>query len=162
MEHTKQKFVGALQRLVGILNDGKEGYLKAADHSHKSDLKTLFTQYSQQRAVFADELKMHISSLGGDADNEKGGPLGSLHRLWMDIKATLTNTKDDEKAILEACKTGEQTALEAYDDVLQGSILETDLKPVLVNQRTEISKAFNNISTLHLAYFPPRSNEFGE
>lgn len=162
MEHTKQKFVGALQRLLGILHDGKEGYLKAAENSHDPEHKALFNQYSQQRAVFADELKMHISSLGGDAHNDKGGPLGTFHRIWMDIKTTLTNTKHDDRAILEACKTGEQTALEAYDDVLQGSILETDLKPVIVNQRTEISRAFQEVSRLHIAQYPPKSNEFGE
>ncbi len=42
-----------LRNLIQTLEDGKEGFRVAADAIDNSDLKKLFTHYSEQRAQFA-------------------------------------------------------------------------------------------------------------
>lgn len=136
--------------LLAICNDGKEGYKTAAEDVDSSELKTLFSMYSIQRAEFEMQLKKAIHQFGGNPDNETGGPLGTLHRVWMDIKTAFT--KNDNEAILEACATGEKSALEAYDKVLTDIGLEAETVTVLNGQRIGVADCLKNIQLLKDQY----------
>lgn len=153
MQEYVENYEKQLERLLLICNDGIEGYRKAAEEVHSAELKELFLKNSSEREQMAAELKKHIKELGGDADNKQGDSAGKLHRNWMAIKAAFTSKHKDDQAILESCRTGEEAALEAYDDVLQGSILSTNLKTFLMGQRTAISQAFYYIDKLYFDRF---------
>src|SRR6476620_775281 len=113
MSNTNQKAIDKLNHLVSIANDGRYGYENAAEDVQDVILKQMFRQYGVERERYADDLKKEVAKLGGSP--EKGcGPLGALHRTWMDIKSTLTS--GNREAILKACITGEEAAVNAYED----------------------------------------------
>lgn len=97
MSNINEKTIEKLNHLIAIANDGKYGYENAAEEVNDPTLKQMFRQYSLERGGYAEDLKREVSRLGGSPD-QGGGPLGALHRTWMDIKATVTS--GDREAIL--------------------------------------------------------------
>ncbi len=150
MADTLNNIVDGLKHLLSIANDGKEGYKNAAENADAGELKALLTTYSIQRAEFADSLKTLIRQNGGDPDNTSGGPLGALHRTWIDIKTAISG--NDDKAVLDAVATGETSAVEAYDKVLKDYTLQGDVHQVLLHQRSQIREALQNIRQLEDQY----------
>jgi len=144
MENDKE-IISDLNGLVNIINDGKEGYESAAEATDNPELKALFAKYSAQRAVYAQELKSHIATHGGDSTNEDGGLLGVLHRTWIDIKQSLSSNEDS--AILEAVTTGEKAAIEKYDIALKNYEEHADHIDLLQKQRTGIAEALASIES---------------
>lgn len=143
---SNEKLIDSLNHLVAICNDGKYGYETAAEDAESSELKSMFMGYSAQRAAYATELKQYIRSAGGDPD-KGGGPLGALHRAWIDVKSALTSK--DNKAVLGACITGEKAATEAYDDVINDSnYLPDNVRETLRAQRSGIQEALNRVTSL--------------
>lgn len=142
----REKLADKLEHLLAICNDGKEGYKTASENVEDTELKSLFITYANQRSAFATEIKALLSQLGGDRQNKEGGPLGALHRAWIDVKAALTGK--DRAAILNACITGDKAALNAYDDVLDEEDLDTIMKTLLNKQRQEIAEALHSIEKL--------------
>ncbi|MCF0054582.1 PA2169 family four-helix-bundle protein [Dyadobacter sp. CY356] len=138
MENDKE-IVSDLKGLVNIINDGKEGYESAAETTDNPELKALFAKYAAQRAVYAQELKSHIATHGGESTNDEGGVLGALHRTWIDIKQALSSHEDE--AILEAVTTGEKAALEKYDTALGDYLEHADHIDLLRKQRAGIADA---------------------
>lgn len=138
MENDKE-IISDLKGLVNIINDGKEGYESAAEATDNPELKALFAKYSAQRAVYAQELKSHIATHGGESTNDEGGVLGALHRTWINIKEALSSKEDS--AIIEAVETGEKAALEKYDSALENYVEHADHIELLRKQRTGIAEA---------------------
>ncbi|PWG80094.1 ferritin-like domain-containing protein [Pararcticibacter amylolyticus] len=150
MENTNERTVANLKHLLSICNDGKEGYKTAAQNSDSDELKALFSTYSIQRAGFEMELKKCIHQCNADPDNEIGGPLGVLHRAWMEIKTMLT--ANDNKAILEACVTGEKAAVESYSKALEDPELQTEVREILLVQLNGVRDCLKNIESLQQRY----------
>ncbi len=150
MSDINNKLKEQLEHLLLICNDGIEGYKKAADNSKGQEFTTLFTDYVIQRTEYSNELKDLIRQLGGDADNHNGGTLGTLHRLWTDIKYKLSN--DEEHTALEACITGEKSAVEAYDGVLKDTTLSAEVRELLQDQRDGIERALIKAEQLLRVY----------
>lgn len=143
---SNHKVADDLAHLLSIANDGKEGYKNAAENVESAELKALFTTYSIQRSEFEMELKSCIHQLGSHADNSHGGPLGALHRAWIDIKSTLA--PNDNTAVLNAVITGEKTAIEAYSKALEKTELSTDLRRILEAQKGDIEECLRNVEKL--------------
>lgn len=134
-EATKET-VSTLEGLIAILEDGKLGYTNAAEHVENPAIKTDFLEYARERALFIVELQDEINKLGKSTDTSGGGPLGALHRTWIDIKSSFTG--GDTEAIINACITGEEAAIEKYKKALEKNELE-------LNQIAVVSKQLNNI-----------------
>ncbi|MBE9465480.1 PA2169 family four-helix-bundle protein [Dyadobacter subterraneus] len=143
-----KEIISDLKGLVNILNDGKEGYESAAETTDNPELKALFAKYSAQRAVYAQELKSHIATHGGESTNEEGGVLGALHRTWIDIKQALSSKEDT--AILEAVSTGEKAALEKFDTALGDYEEHADHIELLRKQRAGIAEALADIESYQI------------
>ncbi|MDB5119237.1 MAG: hypothetical protein JWN56_455 [Sphingobacteriales bacterium] len=146
MENSNKELVKHLNHLVTICKDGVYGYQNAAEDADSEALKAMFMEYSNQRETAISQLNREIRKLGGSTD-EGGGPLGAMHRAWMDLKAALS-TKDN-KAVLGACLTGERAAINAYNDVLAENYLPIELRSLLAEQRLDIQDALYQIETLH-------------
>ncbi|WP_199121108.1 PA2169 family four-helix-bundle protein [Pedobacter sp. ASV28] len=140
-----QEIINDLKLLVDIVNDGKEGYTSAGEVTDSLELKALFLKYAAQRIAYAAELKQHIALHGGESKNEEGGILGILHRTWIDIKQALSSR--EEVAVLGAVETGEEAALEKYDQILEKEILHADHISMLQKQRSGILEALKEIET---------------
>lgn len=151
MENKNEDLIKGVKHLLHIANDGKEGYKTAADEADSADLKAIFSTYSIQRSEFEMELKSCLHQLSSDCDtNESGGPLGALHRLWMNIKTAVTT--NDNSAILDACITGEEAAIEAYDKTLAEPSLTPEIRSSILAQRSGIEECLRNIQSLRERY----------
>jgi uncharacterized protein (TIGR02284 family) len=139
----KSEVISDLKEILELVNDGKEGYQTAADTTNNLELKALFSRISGERIVYASELKEHIALHGADADNDKGGILGGLHRAWLSIKQTLSS--NDDNAILTSITTGERSAIEAYDKCIADYADHADHIKLLTEQRDGIRNALAEI-----------------
>ncbi|MGB3619042.1 MAG: DUF2383 domain-containing protein, partial [Catalinimonas sp.] len=55
----------SLGGLIKLNEDSKEGYRQAADEITDGELKTIFLRFSQQRALFEEELKQDLRTYEG-------------------------------------------------------------------------------------------------
>ncbi|MBP7376036.1 MAG: PA2169 family four-helix-bundle protein [Pyrinomonadaceae bacterium] len=139
--------ISKLNGLIETCKDGQEGFKVAAEGIERSELKTVFYEFSQQRADFVGVLQELVRSLGGDP--EKSGSLSAaVHRGWMDIKSLVTGK--DEEAILNECERGEDYAKEAYADALN-TALPTNIADVVAQQSHAVLAAHNRIKALRNA-----------
>ncbi|HKX84776.1 MAG TPA: PA2169 family four-helix-bundle protein [Pyrinomonadaceae bacterium] len=136
--------ISTLNGLIETCKDGMEGFKTAAEGVVRSDLKTLFGEFSQERARFFGELQSLVSELGGDPE-ASGSFAGAVHRGWMDLKATLTGK--DDAAILNECERGEDSAKNAYKEALQ-TALPSNVVEVLQNQYASIQSTHDRVKAL--------------
>ena len=143
---TRAEIVSDLNNLVEIVNDGKEGYQHAAEKTDSPELKALFLKFHGERIVYADELKEHVLTHGGETNNEEGGVLGGLHRGWISVKEFFTS--NDNAALLEAIITGEKAAIEKYDEYIADYADHADHLELLKTQREGIQNALAGIEQI--------------
>ena len=140
--------ISTLNELIETCKDGQEGFRQAAEGVERSDLKSLFFEFSQQRAHFAGELQNLVQQLGGDPETS-GSTAGALHRSWINIKSAVTGR--DEAAILNECERGEDSAKETYKDALKAN-LPANVLDVVQNQYGSIKMAHDRVKALRNAY----------
>ena len=126
----KDRIVSVLNGLVDISRDGAAGFRTCADDTDDATLKIYF----QNRAQSCDEavriLSAEVRRYGGDPD-KSGSAVGTLHRVWVDLKTMLSN--NDSVAVLEECERGETAALMAYENALREE-LPGELRALLDHQ----------------------------
>lgn len=144
MANFDEKLIGRLNHLIVICNDGKYGYETAAHDVASPELKTIFLSFSKARSEFADALKYEVRKAGGDPD-KGGGPAGTMHRAWINIKSILP-TK--EKGILDACITGDKAAITVYEEVLRNALLPTEVRSHINVQYVNIKETLKKLELL--------------
>jgi uncharacterized protein (TIGR02284 family) len=138
------KIVNTLNDLIETCRDGLDGFKEAAENVKSLDLKSLFNQLANERAKCVQELQIEVRRLGGEA--EKTGSTGAaLHRVWMDIKGTLTG-KDDHTILVE-CERGEDSAVSAYKDALKEP-LPTETLTIVQRQYQTIQNDHDRVKQL--------------
>jgi len=136
--------ISTLNGLIETCKDGQDGFKVAAEGIQRSELKTVFYEFSQQRAEFTGVLQELVRSLGGDPE-KSGSYSAAVHRGWIDIKSIVTGK--DEEAILNECERGEDFAKEAYADALKTSF-PANVADVVRQQSQAIQAAHNRIKAL--------------
>ena len=140
--------ISTLNGLIETCRDGEEGFRDAAEGVERSDLKTIFYEFSQQRAQFTGVLQELVRSLGGNP--ESGGSIsGAIHRGWIDLKAAITGK--DEGAILNECERGEDHAKAAYTKALEYN-LPANVADIVRQQSQAVQAAHNRIKALRDGY----------
>lgn len=136
--------ISTLNGLIETGKDGQEGFKQAAEGVERSDLKSLFYEFSQQRSQFVGELQELVRTLGGDPE-KSGSMAGALHRGWINIKSAVTGK--DEGAILNECERGEDSAKAAYKSALE-TALPANVASVVQNQYTSVQAAHDRVKAL--------------
>jgi uncharacterized protein (TIGR02284 family) len=136
--------ISTLNGLIETCKDGQEGFQQAAEGVERSDLKTLFYEFSQQRAQFSGDLQALVRDLGGDPE-KSGSITGALHRGWINIKAAVTG--QDEHAILNECERGEDAAKAAYKSALESN-LPSNIAETVQNQYSSVLAAHDRVKAL--------------
>lgn len=130
--------VSALNKLITTLYDGEKGYKEAAEDVDNTALKSRFLSLAQQRYDFGHEIKPFIKQLGGEVD--KGTSFAAdAHRVWIDLKAAVTGS--DEEAVLNEVIRGEESAVNAYKEVLTDNELPASARTTITNQLNKIQTA---------------------
>ena len=139
--------ISKLNGLIEICKDGQDGFKTASEGIERSDLKTTFYEFSQQRSEFSGVLQELVRSLGGDPE-KSGSFSAAIHRGWIDIKSAVTGK--NEESILNECERGEDYAKEAYADALQAK-LPANIADVVSQQSHAVLAAHNRIKSLRNA-----------
>jgi uncharacterized protein (TIGR02284 family) len=145
MAINNEKTASVLNELIEICKDGQQGFASAAEAVENPELRTLFTQYSAQRASFAQELQREVRSQGEKAETT-GHVAGTLHRGWINLKAAITGK--NEHAIVAECERGEDAAKEAYQKALEGNQLPGTVLPIVQRQSREIQAAHDKVKAI--------------
>ncbi|MES2412684.1 MAG: PA2169 family four-helix-bundle protein [Pseudomonadota bacterium] len=115
-EAVNDDVIDVLNDLLETSRNGEYGFRSSAEHAVAQDIKTLLNRRADDCREAAVELQSLIVRSGGKAD-EGGTISGALHRGWVSVKSALSGHTD--KAILEECERGEDTALGQYRKALK-------------------------------------------
>lgn len=140
-----EKSVDVLNSLIVINNDRIEGYDTAYKETEEGDLKALFEKLGKTSHKCKSALISEVHKLGGEVE-EGTTTSGKFYRVWMDIKAALTNK--DRKAILSSCEFGEDFAVKTYKEAMESEGLSSDLRTLINDQYTEIKSGHDIVKSL--------------
>jgi uncharacterized protein (TIGR02284 family) len=140
--------ISVLNNLIETCKDGQNGFQTAAEGVKRSEFKSLFYQYSQQRAQFAGELQDEVRRLGGDPE-KAGSVAATLHRGWINMKSAVMG--EDENAVLTECERGEDSAVSNYKDALADANLPSDVRTIVERQYAGVQEAHDRIRNLERA-----------
>ena len=136
--------ISVVENLMETCKDGQKGYQDAAQHVKRADLKTYFNEQSMERGRFAQELHSELSRLGKPEKKISGSVGGAMHRAWIDTKANLGG---GDKTILESVEAGEDSAKEAYQKAMTGS-LPAGLLEIIRRQASSVQRAHDKVKML--------------
>jgi uncharacterized protein (TIGR02284 family) len=142
-----ERVISILNGLIETVKDGEQGFKTAAEGLKDPQVKSLFQQYSRQRAEMARELQAEVRRLGGDPDTS-GSLAGALHRGWINIKRAVTG--GDERAIIAEAERGEDSAKTMYEKALQHPLF-TQTLALLREQSMKVHDAHNRVRGLENA-----------
>jgi uncharacterized protein (TIGR02284 family) len=141
----EKETISTLNNLIETLNDGHKGFKEAADAVSDPQLKSLFAEYSQQRARFANDLQTEARSFGEAKPETGGSAAGAMHRGWINLKSAITS--NDESAVLAECERGEDAAVEAFEKAMRDD-LPSPAREVVSRQYSEIKSAHDRVKNL--------------
>lgn len=143
----QEKTVGVLNDLIEINNDRADGFEKASGDLEEQniDLKVIFDRLASESRKNVIEL---AGLVGGYGNKPESGNtiMGSLHRTWIDIKASFGG--DDRLSILEECERGEDAIKKSYKDALQENDLGSDVRTVLLSQQDGVNAGHDAMKAL--------------
>ena len=148
MESNDQAIIDKLNHLIDIAEDGKYGYENAGQDVTDEKVRSLFLHYADERKEYIRILQEQILKLGGETKVSDGGPIGSMHRTWMDFKSLVTG--GDRDPILKICITGEESAIHTYQNAIDESYITGTLRQIVEGQCVGIQNALA-IMKAHLA-----------
>ena len=144
---TNDDVISTLNNLIETCKDGQYGFQQAAEAVKRSDLKSAFYEFAQQRGQFAGELQALVRDLGGDPENSSS-VAASLHRGWINIKSVITG--HDDEAILNECERGEDVAKDHYKEAVAMN-LPANVSSVVQRQYQAVQAAHDQVKALRNA-----------
>ena len=142
----QKETISTINDLIETLKDGQEGFRQAAEAVGDPELKSLFNEYSLQRARFAGELQSDAIGLGESNPEKRSSAAGAMHRAWIDLKSAIT--KHDDHAILAECERGEDSAIKEYQTAMEEEELAAPVREVISRQYAEVKRAHDRIKQL--------------
>ena len=140
-----KKETTVLNNLIETLKDGQEGFKQAAESVSDPKLKSLFSDYSDQRSRFATALQSEARRHGETEPETSSSAAGALHRGWINLKSAITG--GNEHTILAECERGEDSAVEEYKKALESG-LSPSAQELVSSQFAEIKAAHDRIRSL--------------
>jgi uncharacterized protein (TIGR02284 family) len=141
----QKEIISTINSLIETLKDGQEGFKQAAEAVKDSNLKSLFSEYSLQRAKFAGELQSQAVQLGESKPEESSSAAGAMHRAWINLKSAVTS--GDDHAILAECERGEDSAVNEYKEAMEDD-LSSPIRDIIARQYSEVKSAHDRIKSL--------------
>ena len=138
--------VELLNDLIIVNHDRTHGYHKAAKEIKVLALKGLFEALAKDSRIFASELSIKVSRLGGTPGDETS-TAGTLYKAWMAINFSIR--ENDRKNILKMCEEGENVALAAYAKTLESTALSSgDLHQLIFLQNQKLREGRDSLRHL--------------
>lgn len=139
------KWIRSAERLLETLADSLAGFDHVAEHAHRFDFYSYCEHYAVQRAQLTRQLgralKRHRSGLSAH-----GTVLGSVHRLYLDIRGTLDS---GVVTVLEELIRGETFLASRTDGLLEHDGLPDEIYEIIRLIRTNISESLLDLTAMH-------------
>jgi uncharacterized protein (TIGR02284 family) len=142
----QKEIISTVNGLIETLKDGQQGFKEAAEAVKDSQLKSLFSEYSLQRAKFAGELQNEAVSLGEHDPEDSSSTAGAMHRAWINLKSAISS--QDDHAILAECERGEDSAVSEYKKAMEEEDLSAPIRETISRQYTDVKSAHDRIKAL--------------
>jgi len=142
----QKEIISTINDLIETLKDGQEGFRQASEAVKDSKLKSLFSEFSLQRARFAGELQNEAISLGDHNPEDSGSTSGAMHRTWINLKAAITS--GDDHAILAECERGEDSAVNEFKKAMEEKELVAPVRETISRQYADVKRAHDRIREL--------------
>ena len=142
----QKEIISTINSLIETLKDGQEGFKQASEAVKDSNLKSLFNEFSLQRAKFAGELQSEARQLGEAEPEESSSTAGAMHRAWINLKSAVTS--GDDHAILAECERGEDSAVNEYKEAMEEKELSSPIRDIIARQYSEVKSAHDRIKQL--------------
>lgn len=134
-----------LLSVINSLQDSQKGFADIGEHLKDESLKRYFLAESLKRASFRGDLEETLHQNGVHDIKETGTTVGTLHRVWGDLKAKLGS---GDHGLLETAETGEDEAKKAYADALKQE-LPLPIRQLLADQQAHILTSHDYVRTHH-------------
>jgi uncharacterized protein (TIGR02284 family) len=142
-----QNVIATLNDLLETSRDGEQGFRTCAEGVQSPNLKALLEAAARHCAEGAAELEAKVRSLGGEP--AQGGSIsGSMHRVWTNIKSTISGM--NEHAVLAECERGEDAAKAAYEQALKQN-LPADVRALVERQYQGVKANHDRVRNLRNA-----------
>jgi uncharacterized protein (TIGR02284 family) len=142
----QKEIISTINGLIETLKDGQKGFREASEAVKDSQLKSLFSDYSLQRAKFAGELQNEAITLGEHDPENTSSAAGAMHRAWINLKSAITSA--DDHAILAECERGEDSAVNEYKKAMEEEELSAPIRETISRQYVDVKKAHDHIRAL--------------
>ena len=144
---TSEKTASVLEDLIKINNDRIAGYEKALKDlkPEDSDLRLLFLKAIDQSRTIRTTLGTELQTLGDAIPTSTSGS-GSIHRAWLELKATFTG--HSRHAILASCEYGEDAIQKAYESALSSEHLPEYLSAIVLGEKEQLRVLHDEIRAL--------------
>src|SRR4051812_13607655 len=142
----QKEIISTINGLIETLKDGQQGFREASEAVKDTQLKSLFSEYSLQRAKFAGELQSEAISLGEHDPEDSSSTAGAIHRAWINLKSAITS--QDDHAILSECERGEDSAVVEYKKAMEGDKLSSTIRDTISRQYADVKQAHDHIKAL--------------
>jgi uncharacterized protein (TIGR02284 family) len=133
-----------LHELIETCRDGETGYAHAAGRAADPELKSYFTEQSQERHRFLGELQQLAQRGGEPRPDISGSVAGTLHRAWFEAKVDIGLV---DQSVLNRVESGEDEAKRAYEKAL-GSNLPEPVQAVIQRQAESVFHAHDHVRDL--------------
>ena len=131
--------IKTLNSLIATTLDSVDGYTEAAKDIENQRYGTMFVARAKERRQVVSDLQGEVRRLGGNPEDD-GTVLAGAHRMFLDLKATVTG--QDDKAIINEVERGEDHIKAKFDD----AVVDNDLSP---ETRDAIQKANQSVQQGH-------------
>ena len=142
----QKEIISTINDLIETLKDGQKGFREASEAVEDTRMKSLFSEFSLQRAKFAGELQNEAISLGEHNPENTSSAAGAMHRAWINLKAAITSR--DDHAILAECERGEDSAVNEFKKAMEEEELSAPIREIVSRQYAEVKRAHDRIKEL--------------
>ena len=142
----QKEIISTINGLIETLKDGQEGFRQASEAVKDSQLKSLFSEFSLQRARFAGELQNEAITLGEHNPENTSSTAGAMHRAWINLKSAITSA--DDHAILAECERGEDSAVNEFKQAMEEEELSAPIRDTISRQYMDVKRAHDRIREL--------------
>ncbi|TRW17182.1 PA2169 family four-helix-bundle protein [Glacieibacterium frigidum] len=135
--------ISTLNSLIATTIDSVDGYTEAAKED--TSYTARFTANAAERRAIATQLQAEVARLGGEPQDD-GTALAGAHRMFLNLKATLTG--HDDKAIVNEVEAGEDHIKAKFEDALDDRELSPGVRDTIEACYTSVKRGHDEMRDL--------------
>lgn len=139
-----QETMDALQDLVQINIDSRDGFQHAAEKVDNLTLQSLFQKLASERNQQADELS-RLLAINLEEPHRKGSYAAAIHRCWTACREACSS--NNAYAVLAEAERGEDQIKAAYENALKQTA-GSAVNDVLTRQYAQVKDAHDRVRDL--------------